>query len=57
MFFSRKTHEVKPVDKWVTELKRLSATREFLELRDSPVNDAIVLGVQDRSVEERLRWE
>ena len=53
MFFSRKQLEAEPVDKWVTDLKRLSSACEFWDLRDSLVKDAIVIGVQDRSVKDR----
>ena len=54
MFFSRKQLEAEPDDKWVTDLKQLSSTCEFGDLRDSLVKDAIVLGVQISSVKEPL---
>ena len=57
MFVSRKQLEAEPDDKWVTDLKRLSSTCEFEDLRDSLVNDGTVLGVKDRSVKEPLLQE
>ena len=57
IFFLRKQLEDEPVDKWVTELKRLSQTCEFGVLRDDLIKDAIVLGVSDSVVKERLLRE
>jgi hypothetical protein len=57
IFFSRHQLEDEPVDKWVTELKRLAQSCEFGALRDELVKDAITLGINDSTVKGRLLRE
>jgi hypothetical protein len=53
----RKQLEDEPVDKWVTELRRLAKSCDFGDLRDDLIKDAIVLGVNDSKVKARLLRE
>ena len=57
VFFSRKQKESEPFEQWLTELKMLANSCEFETLRDSLIKDAIVLGVHDVHVKDRLLRE
>ena len=57
MFFSRKQKESELFDQWLTDMKRLASSCEFETLRDSLIKDAIVLGVYDVHVKDRLLRE
>ena len=45
------------IDDYVTELKARSQHCEFGDLRESLIRDKIVLGVQDKKIQERLLRE
>ena len=45
------------IDEYVTELKARSQHCEFGDLRESLMRDKIVLGVQDKKIQERLLRE
>ena len=53
-FFSYNQGESQLIDDYVTELKARSQHCEFEALRESLIRDKIVLGVQDKKIQERL---
>ena len=56
-FFSYNQGEGQLIDEYVTELKARSQHCEFGDLRESLIRDKIVLGVQDKKIQERLLRE
>lgn len=56
-FFSRSQEEGEPVDKYVTDLKRLANPCEFESQADSLIRDRLVLGIKDKQLQERLLRE
>lgn len=54
VFFTRDMKIEETVDEYVNALRHLSTTCEFKDLTDSLIKDRLVLGIQDRSVKDRL---
>jgi hypothetical protein len=54
VFFTRNQREGEGIDRWVTDLRKLSSSCEFGVLRDSLIKDMLVLGLSDKGVKERL---
>ena len=53
-FWQRDQMEGEPVDRWLKELKTMSAKCEFKETEDLMLRDKIVFGVNDDRIRERL---
>ncbi|KAK4886738.1 hypothetical protein RN001_003009 [Aquatica leii] len=56
-FFSRSQELSEPVDKYVTDLKKLAVPCEFGEQQEMLIRDRLVLGCVDKRVQERLLRE
>ncbi|XP_031332335.1 uncharacterized protein LOC116167827 [Photinus pyralis] len=54
VFFTREMGIDETVDEYVNALRHLSSSCEFQDLTDSLIKDRLVLGIQDRSVKDRL---
>ena len=57
IFFTYRQKEGESFDDFVTQLKKLSADREFGEFKDSLIRDVIIIGVSDNRLRERLLRE
>ncbi|KAJ8047991.1 hypothetical protein HOLleu_00134 [Holothuria leucospilota] len=56
-FFSRIQQEGETIDRYVTDLRNLSTTCEFGDLKDILIRDKIVCGVRSDSFHERMLRE
>ncbi|XP_077865913.1 uncharacterized protein LOC144353175 [Saccoglossus kowalevskii] len=56
-FFTRNQEPNEPLEKYVTDLKILAATCNFLTLQESLIRDRIVCGINDSRLRERLLRE
>ena len=54
MFFNRSQQPGEKVDNFITDLKRLSSSCEFGELRDSLIRDRIVGGIMSQPLKQRM---
>lgn len=57
VFYSRNQHPGEPFDVFLMEIKRLVRTCEFREGEEEMLRDRIVLGVEDKKLQERLLQE